>query len=87
MKPISYFGGIYQGDLPHRARTVYMYLKDRAGKDCVCWPAINTIARDLSLSRSTVKRAIGDLTKAGLLGKEPRYRESGSKSSCLYTVK
>lgn len=87
MTTISYFGSIYQADLPHRARAVYMYLKDRAGKDGSCWPAINTIARELSLSRSTVKRAINDLVKAGFLEKEPRYRENGSKSSCLYTVK
>jgi predicted transcriptional regulator len=63
-----------------------MYLKDRAGKDGSCWPAINTVARDLSLSRSTVKRALKDLERAGLLRKEPRYRENGGKSSCLYTL-
>jgi predicted transcriptional regulator len=74
-------------DLPHRARTVYMYLKDRADKDGRCWPAINTVARDLSLSRSTVKRAVADLIRAGFLRKEARYRENGSKSSCLYTLR
>jgi len=84
---ISYFGTIYQADLPHRARAVYMYLKDRAGKDGTCWPAIGTIARELSLSRSTVKRAVTDLVGAGFVIKEARYRENGSKSSCLYTVK
>lgn len=41
------------------AKTVYLY--DRADKDGYCFPAINTIARDLSISRSTVKRAIYDL--------------------------
>jgi DNA-binding MarR family transcriptional regulator len=83
---ISYFGSIYRADLPHRARAVYMYLKDRAGKDNSCWPAIGTVARELSLSRSTVKRGIKDLERAGLLRKEPRYRENGSRSSCLYTI-
>ena len=30
---MSFFGEIYADpDLPHRARTVYMYLRDRAGK-------------------------------------------------------
>ena len=87
MVTISYFGNIYQADLPSRARMVYMYLKDRTNKDGACWPAINTIARELSLSRSTVKRAITDLVKAGFVTKEFRYRENGSKTSCLYTVK
>jgi DNA-binding MarR family transcriptional regulator len=74
-------------DLPHRARVVYMYLKDRAGRDGSCWPAIGAVARDLSLSRSTVKRAIADLIRADFLRKEARYRENGSKSSCLYTLR
>ena len=30
---MSYFQRIYQSDLSHRARAVYMYLKDRADKD------------------------------------------------------
>ena len=68
-------------ELPHRARTVYIYLKDRAGKGQDCWPAVNTIAADLQLSRSTVKRALHDLVKAGLIEKELRYRENGSNTS------
>jgi DNA-binding IclR family transcriptional regulator len=73
-------------ELPHRARAVYMYLKDRADKDGRCWPAINTVARELSLSRSTVKRAMNDLTRAGFLRKESRYRANGGKSSSLYML-
>ena len=36
------FRNIYSSDLSHRARSVYMYLKDRADKDDKCWPAIKT---------------------------------------------
>ena len=39
---------------------------------------------DLSLSRSTVKRAIKDLEKAALIRKEPHYRENGSAISNRY---
>ena len=63
-----------------------MYLKDRADKDGKCWPAIKTIARELCLSRSTVKRALDDLYGAGLLTREPRWRENGSHSSNLYRL-
>ena len=46
---MRFFGSIYADpDLPHRARTVYMYLRDRAGGGS-CWPGIKTIARDLRL--------------------------------------
>ena len=54
---MSYFDTIYADTfLPHRAIPVYMYLKDRSGSTGSCWPGIKTIAKDLNLSRSTVKR-------------------------------
>lgn len=84
---LSYFSSIYAEELPHRAKAVYMYLKDRADKDGKCWPAIGTIARELHLSRRTVERAVADLVQAGLLTKEQRWRDNGGKSSLLYTLK
>ena len=41
-------------------------------------------ASDLSLSRSTVKRAIKDLENAGMIRKEAHYRENGSATSNRY---
>lgn len=61
---MPYFSKLYQTDLPHRAKLVYIYLHDRQDKECKAWPSIKTIAADLSLSRSTVKRAIKDLEKS-----------------------
>lgn len=81
---MGYFSALYSSELPHRARSVYMYLHDRADKDGKCYPAIGTIAKELKLSRSTVKRAIADLEKSGLLRKEQRWRENGGKSSNLF---
>ena len=84
---MGYFSSLYSSGLPHRAVAVYMYLKDRADKDGKCYPAIGTIARELKLSRSTVKRAIADLENTGYLRKEQRWRENGGKSSNMYYVK
>ena len=80
------FRNIYNSNLSHRAKSVYMYLKDRADSEGRCWPAIRTIALELGLSRSTVKRALDDLCKTGLLQKYPRWRENGSLTSNLYHV-
>ena len=80
------FRAIYSSELSHRARSVYMYLKDRAGRDGKCWPAIRTISRDLALSRSTVKRALDELCGAGLLTREPRRRDNGGRTSNLYRL-
>ena len=84
---MGYFTSLYASELPHRAVTVYMYLTDRADKDGKCYPAIGTIAREIKLSRSTVKRAIADLVTSGHLRKEQRWRENGGKSSNMYYVR
>lgn len=80
------FTKLYQMDLPHRAISVYIYLADRANKEGICWPAIPTIARDLKLSKSTTRRALEDLRKAGLVRTEQRYRENGGNSSLRYLL-
>ena len=83
---MAYFQNIYHSDLSHRARAVYMYLKDRADSEGRCWPGIRTIAAELGFSRSTVKRALDELCQAGLLTKESRWRENGGRPSNLYRL-
>lgn len=80
------FTKLYRMDLPHRAIAVYIYLSDRANKDGICWPSIPTISKDLKLSESTTRRAIGDLRKARLVRTEQRYRENGGNSTLSYTL-
>lgn len=77
---------IYTLDLPHRAVAVYMYLCDRADGKGSSFPSHRTIANNLGLSVSTVKRAIADLERAGCLEKQPRYHGNNGRSSNLYTV-
>ena len=74
-------------DLSHRAVAVYTYLYDRANKKGECWPSVNTIAGDIKLSPATVRRAIKDLKKAGLIETEQRYREQGGISTLLFKLK
>ena len=52
---------LYQSDLPNRAIAVYLYLRGRANKEGFCWPAIPTMARELKMSESTVRRGVRDL--------------------------
>ena len=77
---------IYKTNLPHRAIAVYLYLESCANKGRTCYPAIGTIARELHLSVSTVKRAITDLEREGFLRKKQRWRENGGRSSLLYEI-
>lgn len=83
---MNYFDSIYSDSLPSRAVTVYLYLVQRANSDGQCWPSERRIAMDLSMSKSTVKRAIVDLVKSGYVKTEQRYRKNGAKSSLLYTI-
>lgn len=78
---------LYRMELPHRAVAVYIYLADRANKEGQYWPAVPTIAREIKLSEATVRRAIRDLRKEGLIETEQRYRTKGGKSSLLFQLK
>jgi len=84
---MSRLGFLYEMDLSHRAVSVYIYLSDRANKENECFPAIPTIAKELKLSESTVRRALRDLRKAKLIETEQRYREKGGTSTLLYRLK
>lgn len=85
---MSFYDDIYADEeLPHRAKTVYIYLSDRMNGERQCWYAVKTIATDLGLSRSTIKRALHDLERSGLVEKQRRYRENGSNTSNLLTIK
>ncbi len=84
---MGYFSSIYADtELSHMARAVYMYLKDRSDTKGTCWPKIKSIAKDLNISQSTVKRALNELEKAGYITRKRRYRENGSYTSNLYTI-
>ena len=77
---------LYQSDLPNRAIAVYLYLRGRANKEGFCWPAIPTMARELKMSESTIRRALRDLVREGFLVVEERQRENGSDSSNMYIL-
>lgn len=82
---MSYFRKLYYYDqLPSRAKAVYIYLFNRRDVENKAWPSIKRIASDLSLSENTVRRAIKDLEKNGLLRKEYAFRENGSYTSNRY---
>ena len=82
---MPYYEKLYANhELPNRAKCVYIYLYDHRDKEQKAWPGIKRIGKDLSLSRSTVKRAINDLVKAGLIRKEAHFRENGGATSNRY---
>lgn len=84
---MSYFSTVYADpDLSAKAKQVLVYLHDRANKDGESWYAINTMAKDLSLSRSTIKRALAELVRQGRIKKQARFRENGGCTSSSYHI-
>lgn len=77
---------LYLAELPPRAYSVYYYLFHKCYNKDSCFPSIATICKETKLSRSTIKRALNDLEKAGFLNKERRYRPNGANSSNLYKL-
>lgn len=85
---MSFFNDVYgDRELSARAKTVCLYLHDRANREGESWYAIGTIAADLTISRSTVKRALGDLARLGRVEIQPRYRKNGGQTSNLYRLR
>ena len=77
----------YGGTLKSRALSVLIYLIDRSNKELTCFPAIATMAKQLHISASTVKRALRELIYTGYVRKDPRFRENNKgQTSNLYTL-
>lgn len=84
---MDYINSIYAAGLKLRAKAVYMYLKSRSDKDGKCFPSIKTIAKDLDISQSTVKRALRELESNGYIKKVARYRENKGNTSNMYFLR
>ncbi|WP_319499315.1 helix-turn-helix domain-containing protein [uncultured Cohaesibacter sp.] len=67
-------------------KLVLMALADSADDDGFCWPKLETLAFKACTSKSTVKRAVRDLSDLGLVTVEHRTRQNGSSASNYYTI-
>ena len=85
---MGYFSKIYAEELPHRAKSVYMYLKDRSNQRRQWYPSIGTIGKNCTChgEQWRVEHAIDDLICAGFLTKEQRWRENGGGAACFFTL-
>lgn len=76
---------LYSSDVSSKAVAVFLYLLDHANKQGECWPSIPTIAEDLKISESTVRRAVKELKKAGLLTTSSDFGKTAAKA--VYVIK
>ena len=78
---------VYMANLSKRAMLVILYLINRADKKMTCFPSVNRIAIDCSVSERTVQRALNDLEESGFLSRESRYHELGGQRSNIFHIK
>lgn len=77
---------VWQGCQPSEV-AVYCALASRVDWETgVCWPSRTTIAKDASVSLSTVKRALRKLVEVGAIEIERRTSEEGDHASNLYRL-
>ncbi len=77
----------YASTLKSRALSVLIYLIDRSNKELTCFPSISTMAEQLHISVSTVKRALHELEDSGYIIRDFRFRENNKgQTSNLYTL-
>lgn len=62
------------------AKIIYVYLSGRVGKDSVCYPSQELIAKEASLSVSTVKRGLLELEKKGIITRRTERTERGRRN-------
>jgi hypothetical protein len=76
----------YAAHLGPYALAVYNLLARRANDDDLAWPGKGSIADELGISKSQVKRAIRALAEYSIINVERRQRMGGSWSSNVYTL-
>jgi len=69
-----------------KAKTIYQYLAFRSNREHRCFPALKTIAKECSMSVSTIQRALRELLDGGYIRKAHNYRPNGSQTSNIYEM-
>ncbi|BAU99982.1 helix-turn-helix domain-containing protein [Aurantimicrobium minutum] len=66
-------------------KTIWIYLKSRQGVNATSWPSHQTISKETSIGKSTVKRKINNLIEKGLLQSTQRF-VGHEQTTNTYTV-
>lgn len=77
---------LYSETLSSAAKITYAVLSSHVDATGSCWPSHATLARETSLSSSSVKRALAELKAAGIVSWETRQIDSGATSSNRYRL-
>lgn len=77
---------LYSDKITPAAKLTYTVVQGHVDEYGKAWPSLNTIATKSGLSKSSVQRALRELTKAGLVQAEERRRKDGGQAANVYTI-
>ena len=75
------YGVVYQEimknpDISIEAKAIYAYLSSITGKDKDCFPSVETICRDLNISRNRLQKHLNQLVECGVVRKTRDYNKN-----------
>lgn len=76
----------YKLDLPMAQKFVLVALADRADEDHSCYPGQKMLAGMVGASVATIRRALVELEKTGLITRKRRFRDDGYRTSDRYVL-
>jgi len=84
---VHYISAAYRAKVGNAiTKAVLVKLADNCNDKGVCWPSLNTIARETELNRSTVIRHIARLKELGVLIVNHRMDDDGASASNRYLL-
>ena len=67
---------LFEMDISSKAKLVLTYLSRTSNKDGTCYPTIASIARCCGCCKNTVRKALRELERAGIISFTPSYTTS-----------
>lgn len=77
---------IFEASLKPADKMILTVLNSHLGDNGRCWPRLETIAYEASMSRTTVLRRIESLKEIGVVATRPMRRADGGNSSLAYVL-
>ena len=71
---------LHDSSVSAHAKIVYLHLSSRMDREHSCYPSQNLLARESSISVSSVKRALAELENLGIITKRAERTATGRRN-------
>lgn len=78
---------LHAEDVTGKMVLAYTALASFADRSGLAWPAMETLAARSKMAEGTLRQALRELQRLGLVEVQPRYREDGTRTSNAYVIR